>query len=164
MRDRFGARREESLLPLLQTQTAGGAVVFDLRTDAPAPALPEGWSQRPFPADRPAYHFPVFGNVLFAGTAPGVVTDPRPWEALAGEMGEKALVFSAFLPPVTLGGLGRMLRARGGMVRRSSDLRHWNLGIGRLESRPPISVMVRRSSDLRHWNLGIGRLESRPPI
>ncbi len=95
--------------------SAAGAVVFDLRTDAPAPALPEGWSQRPFPADRPAYHFPVFGNVLFAGTAPGVVTDPRPWEALAGEMGEKALVFSAFLPPVTLGGLGRMLRARGGM-------------------------------------------------
>ena len=94
--------------------TEAGAIVFALRTDAPAPALPEGWFQRPFPAERPVYHFPIFREAVFAGTAPGVVPDPEPWEVLRAELGEAVMVFSAFLPPVTLGGLVRLLKARRG--------------------------------------------------
>ena len=95
--------------------TEAGAFLFVLRTDAPAPALPEGWAQRPFPTETPSYHFPIFGDILFAGTAPGVVTDPGPWEEMVRDMKEGTMVFSSFIPPVTLGGLVRLLRARRGM-------------------------------------------------
>lgn len=92
-----------------------GAGVFALRTDAPAPALPEAWAQRPFPHERPSCHFPNFGDLLFAGTAPGVVTDPDPWERLAADLAEGTTVFSSYLPPVSLGGLVRLLLARRGI-------------------------------------------------
>ena len=100
-------------------EPSAGASAFDLRTDASASKLPEGWIQRPFPAGRPTYWFPAFEKLLFAGTAPGVVTDPEPWVELAKEAGEGTLVFSAFPPPVTLGGWVRLFLARRRNVARA---------------------------------------------
>lgn len=86
--------------------------MFAFRTDAPAASLPAGWLQRPFPTDNPTFFFLLFRDLLFAGTAPRVVTGPERWEELVVDRGEGTIVFSAFLPPVTLGGLVRYLATR----------------------------------------------------